>query len=189
MKNTRKSEHEINQIFLDRWSPRALSPDITEEDLMPLFEAAKWAPSSSNIQPWRFIYIMKNSEQWNKLYETLVEFNKIWCKNAGALVLLVSKKTNDDNQPNKSHSFDSGAAWMSFALQASINNLVAHAIGGFDKEKATIAVNLPSDYQVEIIIAVGKHGSLDSIPERMRKSEVPNSRKELKEIIFKEKFN
>jgi nitroreductase len=188
MKNMRQTEYKINNIFLDRWSPRALSEDVKKEEIMTLFEAAKWSPSSSNIQPWRFIYAMNKTNEWDKFFSVLGDFNKIWCKNAAALIIVASKKTNDQGELNPTHSFDSGSAWMSLALQASMNGLVAHGMAGFDYEKAREVINLPKDYVVEAMIAIGRHASLDVIPERMHKSEIYSDRKPLKETVFEGKF-
>lgn len=189
MENTRKEEHEINKIFLERWSPRALSKDVSKEELMKLFEAAKWSPSASNIQPWRFVYALNGSEHWDKFFNVLGEFNQIWCKNAAALIIVCSKKTNDKSEANKTHSFDTGSAWMSFALQAAMNGIIAHGMAGFDYDKAAKVINLPEDHQVEAMIAVGKHTSLDVIPERMQKGEKYSDRKPLKETVFEGKFS
>jgi len=90
--NKRKVDYPIDKIFLDRWSPRSLSyEDFLEDDLKTLFEAARWTPSSSNAQPWRFLYAMNGSEEWNKFFGLLGEFNQLWCNNAGALIVLVSR--------------------------------------------------------------------------------------------------
>ncbi|MCC7574538.1 nitroreductase family protein [Candidatus Woesearchaeota archaeon] len=188
MKNTRKTEHNINPIFLNRWSPRAISKDVTKEEIMTLFEAAKWSPSASNIQPWRFIYAMNGTLAWSEFFNLLAEFNQMWSKNAAALVIVASKKTNDEGEPNPTHSFDTGSAWMSLALQASMNGLITHGMAGFDYERARKVINLPDDYHIEAMIAIGKHASLDVIPERMQKGEVYSDRKLLKELVFESEF-
>ncbi|RMD66230.1 nitroreductase [Candidatus Pacearchaeota archaeon] len=188
VENPRKAEHEIDCIFIDRWSSRALSTEgFTEEHLLSLFEAARWAPSSSNIQPWRFLYAMNGDENWEKFFNLLVDFNKMWAKNAAALVVVLSKKTAD-GKPNKTHSFDTGAAWMSLALQARMKGLVAHGMAGFDYEKAREVLNVPDDYEIEAMIAVGAQGEIEDLPERMQKSEVPNDRKPVKEIAARGEF-
>jgi len=190
MENPRQPEHDVDQIFLDRWSPRAMSGEnITTEDLMKLFEAAKWAPSASNIQPWRFVYATKGSEHWDNFFNLLVEFNQMWCKNASVLVVIVSQTKGNDGNDALTNSFDAGAAWENFALQGSINGLVTHCMAGFDYKKAREVLNVPDDFKVEAMIAVGKPGELEMIPERMRKQEVPNDRRELSETFFEGKFN
>ena len=155
----RKPEHVINSIFVNRWSPRAMSgEELSDEELMPLFEAARWAPSSYNEQPWRFIIGKKNTPSWDTLFDLLVEPNQAWAKNAAVLVVVISKKTLSRNEkPNKVHSFDAGAAWENLALQGAHDGIVVHGMGGFDYDKAQQVLAIPDDYQVEAMIAIGKH--------------------------------
>ena len=199
VKNERKADFPINPIFLKRWSPRSLRSDVSEKELMGLFEAARWAPSSSNEQPWRFLYAKNGSYEWNDFFDLLDDFNKLWCKNAAYLLVLISRNTymkkkdekNEDciEKPNKTHSLDSGSAWMSLALQGRENNLIAHAMAGFDYEKARTLLSIPSTHTIECMIAIGKEGEIEkSIPQRMQKSEVPNSRKRVREFIYHGKF-
>jgi nitroreductase len=185
----RKSEYPVDKIFLDRWSSRAMSGEALEDkELMSLFEAAKWAPSSSNIQPWRFIYAKKDSEHWEKFFNTLVEFNQLWCKNASVLVCLIAKKTDDKGDENRNALSDSGAAWENLALQGSLNNLVIHGMAGFDIKKAREVLEVPDDYEVVHMFAIGKPASPEVLPERMQKSESPSSRKTISEIVFEGEF-
>ena len=108
----RKSEHDIHPLILNRWSPRSMTgEEISDKELMPLFEAARWAPSSYNNQPWRFIYVKRNTKEWQKFFELMGEFNQSWTKNAAALVIVISYKNFDHNsKPSRTHSFDAGAA-------------------------------------------------------------------------------
>lgn len=186
----RKPEYEIDKIFLDRWSPRAMNGEsLSDNELMSLFEAAKWAPSSNNEQPWRFIYAKKNSEHWQSFFDVLIEFNQLWCKNADVLCYLVTKKTfTKDGKENRNHMSDAGAAWENLSLQASLNNIVVHGMAGYDVKKARAILKISEDYEIVHMIAIGKPGYLESIPERMQKSEVPNNRKPLKELVFEGKF-
>ncbi|MBS3080240.1 nitroreductase family protein [Candidatus Pacearchaeota archaeon] len=189
IENERKPEHDVNEIFIKRWSPRSIDKkNFTHEELMSLFEAARWAPSSFNIQPWRFLYSMNGDENWATFFGLLAEFNQIWTKDAGALVVVLSKKTNNEGKPNALHSFDTGSAWMSLALQARMKNLIAHGMAGFDYEKAKDILNVPDDYNVEAMLAVGTQGEVENLHERMQKSEKPNERKYVKEFTFKGKF-
>ena len=156
---------------------------------MTLFEAARWAPSASNIQPWRFIYAMRHTPEFEKLFSFLVDFNKDWCKEASALIVTVSNNLDYKGHPSVSHSFDAGAAWENLALQASEMNLVAHGMAGFDYDKAKTELGIPEDYSVEMMIAVGKHGKVEDLPEPLRARETPSDRKPLEEIVFKGKFS
>lgn len=196
----REPDYPIEDIFLDRWSPRAMSGEpITEVELMSLFEAARWAPSSSNEQPWRFIYAKTNTPHWDKMFNLLVEFNQMWCKNASVLVCLIAKKSfkckKDEKEEdcvekqNRNHMSDSGAAWENLALQASLKGLVCHGMAGYDVELARKNLKIPDDYEVIHIFAIGKPGSLEMIHERMRKNEKPNTdRKPISEFVFEGEF-
>ena len=156
--NPRKSSYPVQQIFLDRWSPRALSGEaISKEELMSLFEAARWAPSSYNNQPWRFLYALRDTAQWDIFVDLLAPANKIWAEKAAALVVVVSHTVFAyNNKPSRTHSFDTGAAWENLALQASLNNLVAHGMEGFDYERAAQTLSIPAAYTVEAMIAIGR---------------------------------
>jgi nitroreductase len=185
----RKPEQEVNDIFLNRWSPRAMSgEEIDEGDLFSLFEAAKWAPSSNNNQPWRFLYARRNTPHWPVFFSLLAEGNQVWAKNAAALIVVISKTTFDSNQFSRTHSFDAGAAWGSLALQGSLNNLVIHGMQGFDYDKAKEVLHIPDVYQVEAMIAVGKKGGKEELPAYLQEREMPSARKSLSAIVMEGSF-
>lgn len=187
--NGRTTEYEIEDIFLKRHSPRAMSGEaVSKEELYTLFDAARWAPSASNIQPWRFIYAMRDTPEFETLFSLLIDFNKDWCVKAGALIVTISKKTTNKGTPSVTHSFDTGSAWENLALQASTMNLIAHGMAGFDYEKAKTELGVPDDYSVEMMIAVGKHGKVEDLPEPLRARETPSDRRPLEEIVFEGKF-
>ena len=182
----RKPEFDVDEIFLNRWSPRAMSgEEISEAELMSLFEAAKWAPSSFNNQPWRFLYTRRNSENWGLFFDLLAEFNQAWAKNASALIVIISRKTFDHNgKPSRTHSFDTGAAWQNLALQGALKGLAVHGMQGFDYDKAREVLNVSDDYAVEAMVAVGMPGKVEELPEKLREREFPSTRKRLAEIVF-----
>src|SRR3989344_7384431 len=190
VKENRKPEYEINPLILNRWSPRSIKDEnISDNELMSLFEAAKWAPSSRNGQPWRFIYAKKNTEHWNKFFSFLTDSNKLWCKNAPVLIVIISRKNfEQDNLFSRNHSFDTGAAWENLALEATNKGLMAHPMGGFDVDKARKVLEIPDEYEIEIMVAVGKRGAKENLPENLQQREFPNGRKPLKEIIMEGKF-
>ena len=190
VKNIRKPEHKINTLILSRWSPRSMTgEEISDEELMSLFEAARWAPSSYNNQPWRFIYAKRNTNHWGRLFSLMVEFNQSWTKNAAVLVAVISKRIFDhNNQPSVTHSFDTGAAWENLALQAESMGLVTHGMQGFDYEKAKKELEIPEDYSVEAMVAIGKRGRKEDLPKEMQERESPSVRKPLKDIIMEGKF-
>ncbi|MBI2176612.1 nitroreductase family protein [Candidatus Woesearchaeota archaeon] len=186
----RKTEHEIHPLILGRWSPRAMAgEEISDEELMPLFEAARWAPSSYNNQPWRFIYAKRNSADWQKFLELMGDFNKGWAKNAAVLVVVVSSKDFEHNgKPSRTHNFDTGAAWENLAIEGTRRGLAVHGMEGFDYEKARIALEIPADYDVECMIAIGKKGRKEDLPKEIQEMEAPSARKPLKDIIMEGKF-
>lgn len=188
--NPRRLDHPASEIFIERYSPRSFTGEsIADETLATFFEAARWAPSSYNSQPWRFVYAKKGSPDFDKFLSLLVEGNQAWCKDASVLLILCSKKTmkvpnKDEEVPSRTHSFDAGSAWMSFALQASLSGWHAHGMVGFDYDRAARELNVPEDVQVEAAIAVGKLGSPENLPERYRPMETPNGRKPITETAF-----
>jgi len=190
VQKTRSPEHEIDSLIINRWSPRSFMPEeISDKELFSLFEAARWAPSSSNSQPWRFIYAKRNSKNWNDLFNFLGDFNKQWCAYASALVVIVSRKFFEHNdQPSLTHQFDTGAAWENLAIQAVSQGLITHAMGGFDHEKARNDLEIPMDFEVVAMIAIGKRGPKEKLPPELQARETPNTRKSLSEIVMEGKF-
>ena len=185
-----KTEHPVAELFLDRWSPRAMSGEaVTEEELMTLFEAARWAPSSYNNQPWRILYARRDTRHWPLFFGLLVEGNRAWAKDAAALLLFVSKETFDFNgKPYPTHSFDTGAAWENLALQATLKGLVAHGMQGFDYERARAELSIPGGFRVEAMAAIGRPGDPARLPERLRERDVPSDRKPLPAIACEGAF-
>ncbi|MBS0629074.1 MAG: nitroreductase family protein [Verrucomicrobia bacterium] len=186
----RKATYPINPLFLDRWSPRSMTSEpLSDDDLLPLFEAARWAPSSYNSQPWRILYAKRDTPEWNLFFDLLVEPNKVWCKNAAALIVMISRKTYErNNKPSPTHRYDTGAAWMSICFEGHFRGLVVHGMSGFDYEKARQTLNVPEDYTVEAMAAIGKRAPKENLPPELQKIEEPNDRKPLNEIIFNGKF-
>jgi nitroreductase len=185
----RVADHPISEIFLNRWSPRAMNGEpVSEADLKRLFEAARWAPSSGNGQPWRFVYSRSGTPTFPTLFELLVEGNKPWCARAGALVVVLSKTHSDSGRPAPTHSFDAGAAWMSLALQGSLMGMVIHAMAGFDYARAKTELAVPDDLAVEAMIAIGYPGLVDDLPEKYRAREVKSGRRPVSELVFEGKI-
>lgn len=180
----------VNELFIKRWSPRAMSGEpITDPELMTLFEAGRWAPSSYNNQPWRFIYAKRDTPEWERLFGLLVEFNQTWCKNAAVLVVIVAHKFFSFNgKPSRTHAFDTGSAWMSIALQGAVMNLVVHGMEGFDYQRAAQELAIPDDYVVLAMCAIGRPGKKEDLPEKMQESEEPSERKPLEELVFEGTF-
>lgn len=186
----RKSNYPISPIILNRWSSRAMTgEEISNETLMMLFEAARWAPSSFNNQPWRFIYAKRNSSYWQTFLDLLEPANQAWAKNAAVLMVIVSHKVFDyDGRPSRTHSFDAGAAWENLALQGSILGLVVHGMEGFNYDKASQVLKIPDTYTVEAMVAVGVYGNVEQLPKKLQDVDFPNDRKPLNEILFEGLF-
>ncbi len=192
--NSRTADHAIDSLFLERWSPRAFTDEIiSEEELKTLLEAARWAPSSYNSQPWRFVYARRGSAHWPKLLGLLNEFNRSWAQNAAALLFVISKETmavpgKEEEVPSYSHSFDAGAAWSNLALQAVRLGWQTHGMAGFDRERAPAELNLPRGYRVEAAVAIGKPGDKAQLPEALRARETPSPRNPLSATAFEGAF-
>lgn len=157
---------------------------VSQTDLMRLFEAARWAPSSGNGQPWRFVYARAGTPEFDTFYDLLVEGNRPWCARAGALVVVLSRTHSDSGRPAPTHSFDAGAAWMSLALQGSLMGMVIHGMAGFDYSRARTELGVPDDLAVEAMIAIGYPGRVEDLPEKYRAREVKSGRRPLSELVF-----
>lgn len=184
IRDFRKPTHPVDPLFPNRWSPRAMSgEEITEAELMTLFEAARWAPSSNNNQPWRFFYGRRNTQHWPLFLSLLTESNRIWAYRAAVLVVVASKTTFDSGKFARTHSYDAGAAWGHLALQGSLMGLVIHGMQGFDYDRAKAELAMPEEFQVEAMIAIGRPGKKEDLPEHLQKREFPSDRKPLSDII------
>ncbi len=171
-----------------RWSPRAYSDRaVTSDDLTALFDAASWSASCFGEEPWRFIVASKDKiEEYQKMLGCLVEFNQSWAKNAPVLFLTVtSKNFAHNNKPNGYAMHDVGMALATLMIQASSMGMHAHAMGGFDRDKARSTYNIPEDYDLGAAVAVGYVGDHTLLPEGMQKTELaPRKRKPLSETLF-----
>jgi len=161
---------------------------LDREHLYRLLEAARWAPSSGNSQPWRFVYALNQTPEFATFFDLLLPGNRPWCAKAGALLVVASQMESAPGKPLVSHSFDAGASWMSLALQGSRLGLVTHGIVGFDYEQAAHAIRLPPSHHVECMIAVGYPGRLEDLDEKYRPREVQNDRMALAEFSFEGAF-
>jgi nitroreductase len=187
----RKTDYPIEQLLVDRWSPRAMSgEEIPTDELMTLFEAARWAPSSFNAQQWRALYARRNTDQWSLFFELLVDANKTWAKNAGVLIVFISRKQFEHNEERSiTHSYDTGAAWENFALQGFHQGLVVHGMEGFDYDRARTELQIPDIFQVEAMAAVGRPGPKELLPEKLQARETPNDRRKLSDSVREGRFS
>lgn len=188
--NHRTADHDIDPLFLERWSPRAFdgSP-ISEEDTLRLLEAARWAPSSYNMQPWRFVYARRDTPNWDTLFNLLIPRNGEWVAQASLLLLIASDTLMqppgaDEAKPSHSHSFDAGSAWAQLALQATRMGLQAHGMVGFDIPRAQTELGIPDRYRIEAMIAVGRQADKSILPEALQAREHPSGRHPVTSFAF-----
>jgi nitroreductase len=177
---------DIMQEIQTRWSPRAFSGEqLKEEDLAALLEAARYAPSCFNEQPWRFI-VAKDQAMVSKMVGLLTEQNRVWASKAPVLVMILGKKTFELNgKDNYWHMFDAGTAWGYLSLEAQRRGLITHAMGGFDKKSVYDIFEISEEYSPIAVIAIGKHGKPEDLPEDLSLREKPAGRKDLSELILK----
>ena len=181
----------IHELIADRRSIRAFADkSIDDETLLNLFEAARWAPSSRNEQPWRFIVAKKEEhESFDKILSCLHESNRIWAQHGSALFITLAKKTFSDQHVNHYALYDAGLAVGNISLQATALHLFLHQMGGIDKEKIKREFDVPDDFDVVSVTVIGYKGSPEMLPENLREREIMiRSRKSLKEIIYSNKF-
>jgi len=170
-----RQEHPVSDLIKNRRSARVYSDKpVSEEKIHSLFEATRWAPSSTNEQPWIYLYATKDqAELWNKLMEPLSDGNKIWVKEAPLLILSLARKNFQRNgRPNFYAMYDLGGANSLLALQAVELGLQARQMAGFDRDAARIVLNIPDDFELGVFIAVGYPGDLENIPEVIKAKEM-----------------
>jgi nitroreductase len=167
----------IHDLIQNRWSPRAFDPnkEVSHDDLLALLEAARWAPSCFNDQPWRYVICVKANDEagWQNALAILAEKNQQWAKNAPVLMLAIAMANfNHNGKPNRWAMYDTGAASVSLCLQATALGLVVHQMGGFDAEKAREVFNFPEDCQPMAMMAVGHQAEADSLDEDFKEAEL-----------------
>ncbi|MBC5775121.1 nitroreductase family protein [Pontibacter sp. KCTC 32443] len=179
---------EVHNLIQDRWSPRAFdSKPVEDEKLEAIFEAARWAPSAMNEQPWRFVFATKNNpEAYEKLLSCLVEANQLWAKNAPVLILSVAKANYSNNGNRNAYAWhDTGMATANLALQATELGLHLHIMGGFSADKAREVLGIPEGYEPVSMMAIGYLGDPSQLPDHLKAREVaPRNRKPLQELVF-----
>ncbi|HWZ98517.1 MAG TPA: nitroreductase family protein [Candidatus Dormibacteraeota bacterium] len=188
MSNPAPVEYPVQELIKNRWSPRAFSDKpVSPEVLQSLFEAARWAPSSNNEQPWAYIVATKDdTENFEKSLGTLIEFNANWAKRASVLVIAVAELAfAKNNAANRNAQYDVGAASLQLALEATARGLVVHQMAGFDPETAKEAYNIPQGWEPIAAMAIGYPGDASSLPEPYQTREkAPRTRKRIREFVM-----
>jgi len=188
MSNPAPVEFPVHELIQNRWSPRAFSDKpVPQEVLRSLFEAARWAPSSSNEQPWAYIVATKDdAENFEKSLGALVEFNANWARKAPVLVIAVAELAfAKNNAPNRNAQYDVGAASLQLSIEATARGLVVHQMAGFDPETAKEAYDIPQGWEPIAAMAIGYPGDASSLPEPLQSREkAPRSRKRIREFVM-----
>ena len=178
----------VHELIRDRWSPRSFSEKpIPQGVLRSIFEAARWAPSSSNEQPWAFLVASRDDrENYEKILGVLVDFNAGWAKNAPVLAIAVSELAfAKNNAPNRNAQYDTGAASALLSVEATARGLAVHQMAGFDPEKARTAFGIPQGWDALAVLAIGYPGAADSLPQPLKDRELaPRTRKRIAEFVM-----
>lgn len=184
------NDYPIHELLKNRWSPRAFENKFIEPELVRgLFEAARWSPSSSNLQPWYFIAGFKGDDTYDNIFSTLVEFNQLWAKTAPLLFVSVAKLTNSKGEPNVSAMYDVGQSVALLSVQAMASGLYVHQMGGFDSKLISELFEIPEDYKALTVVAVGYKGRASELHPNLEKMEVSvRERRKAADSVFSGKF-
>ncbi len=201
LETRRVPNYPVDSLFLHRWSPRAFTSEaISEAQLMTLLEAARWAPSCFNSQPWRFLWARRDTPHWERFVGLLTPDNQVWARNASALVVVVSNTLmknpsrsasadgGDEWVPSHTHSFDAGAAWAQLGLQCTLSGLRAHGIIGIDMARARSELNVPDHFRIEAAIAIGRQAPIETLEDGLQRQEHPSVREPLSVIALENGF-
>ena len=195
MTDERSPGHPVDPIFISRWSARSFTGEtMPEEDLLTMFEAARWAHSSANRQPWRFSYALRGEPDFEQYVQFLDDGNQQWAHKAAAIVIVISAKftTPADGsapRPIGTHSLDTGCALQSFTLQAAMMGYIAHPMAGIERERIVAGLGIDQErYKIEAGIAIGRLADRQLLPEKYREREKKSGRRPLAETAFKGMF-
>ncbi|MFT3965229.1 MAG: nitroreductase family protein [Sphingobium sp.] len=185
---SRLPDHPIDPVFAGRWSPRSFSGEpVPDAVLKSAFEAARWAPSAMNAQPWRFLVARPGDALWESYVDLLMPRNRLWAARASALVVIISHRfleRRGEIVENESHGFDAGAAWANFAHQALLLGWHTHGIGGFDRAAARRTLGIADAFAIQAMVALGRRAGLDTLDPEFHAAEAPNARRPISESVF-----
>lgn len=184
------ANNNIYPLLKQRWSPRAFADrPVEDQKIRNILEAARWSPSASNIQPWIFFAGIKGDTTYEKIFETLVEFNQKWASFAPVLILNCSRIASDDGEAYATWQYDTGQAVAHLSIQAMAEGLYVHQMSGFNALKAAELFSLPDNVRAISVTAIGYIGDPAMLHPRMQKSEIAGrERKELGTFVFSEEF-
>lgn len=191
----RSADSPVDPLFLERWSPRAFDgSEIPDDDLTTMFEAARWAPSAFNSQPWRFLYAKRGGGDWDRFLSLLIPWNQGWAHSASVLIYILSdtlpltdRKTGEP-APSTTHGFDAGAAWACLALQASRMGYHAHGMSGIQYELARAELAIPERYALNAACVVGRIGDPAMLDDKLQAREYPSGRNPVADFAFRGSF-
>lgn len=184
---TAQTSAPVIDTLAERWSPRAFDAEHTfpVDALRGIFEAARWAPSASNTQPWRFILARRGTETFTRVAESLAGFNRAWAGSAAALVVNVAETVDPDGNPRPWAEYDLGQAVAHLSVQAHAEGFHVHQMGGFDRDAIRTAFDLDERFTPISITAIGEIGSAEQLPEALREREnAPRTRIELEDLFI-----
>ena len=187
--STRQPDHPVEPLFTERWSPRAFDRSVMPDaDLLTVLEAARWAPSAFNAQPWRLLYAKRESADWERFVGLLMPFNQVWARNASVLAYILSdtlfEGRDGEPVPSRTHSFDAGAAWATLALQATALGYHTHGMAGVEWDQVREVLGVPERFRVEAGLVIGRIASPDTLDEKLRAREAPSGRRTIGEFAF-----
>lgn len=182
-----QTKYAVLPEIVARWSPRSFSERIiTDEEMATLVEAASWAPSSTNDQPWRYLYVQRGTAEFDAIFETLMPGNRAWADKASTFVVSLAKTTFSNGMPNRHAMYDVGAANTLLLVQGASMGIFGHQMGGFDMQSALKLLNLPPEFELACIIALGFLDIPDKLEEPFRTREItPRSRRPITDILQK----
>jgi nitroreductase len=188
MQKPAPSDFPVHELIRERWSPRAFADkSVPQNVLRSIFEAARWAPSSYNEQPWAYLVATRDDKDtFQKMLSVLVQFNADWAKGAPVLALAVSELTfANNNAPNRNAYYDTGAASAQLSVEATAHGLSVHQMAGFDPEKARQVFGIPVGWEAIAALAIGYPGDPASLPQQLKDREMaPRTRKPISEFVM-----
>ncbi|MBE0637523.1 MAG: nitroreductase family protein [Bacteroidales bacterium] len=191
MNKRANTDFPIHPLLTERWSPRAFNGQAVEkEKLQRLFEAARWAPSASNEQPWLFIIGLSGDETYQKIFSTLVEFNQLWTKTAPVLAVAIGRKSSvKTGKKNPWYGYDVGQSLAHLTFQAMHEGLYVHQMGGFEAEKISELFQIEDDFEALTVFTIGYPGDFKVLHPNLQKSELAErQRKSQVDFVFSDKF-
>lgn len=186
---TARTAAALHPLLAERWSPRSFDAahTVPDDDLVALLEAARWAPSAFNAQPWRFLVGRRGDTTYKEILDTLIPFNQTWADSSSVLVAAVAQELREDGTEHATAAYDTGLAVAQLALQAHALGLHAHQMSGFDADRLRTALGVPDGFRPVSVVAVGALAAADLLPDALRERETADrERRPVTETFFAE---